>query len=144
MVAHFHYVLVPGAQYYGIIAGVYYWLPKWTGNMYNETTWAKPTFGCLRSSSTCFVLPNALCWISRNAPRRIPDYAVQFADFNAIATVGAFGFGFSQILLLVLLIIKCIRGGEKATDQVWEGARRLGVDAQFPPSIPFVLRSAGY
>ena len=32
VVAHFHYVLVPGAIF-GIIAGVYYWLPKWTGNM---------------------------------------------------------------------------------------------------------------
>ena len=34
VVAHFHYVLVPGAIF-GIMAGVYYWLPKWTGHMYN-------------------------------------------------------------------------------------------------------------
>ena len=34
VVAHFHYVLVPGAIF-GIMAGVYYWLPKWTGNMYD-------------------------------------------------------------------------------------------------------------
>ncbi|HXS26796.1 MAG TPA: cbb3-type cytochrome c oxidase subunit I [Steroidobacteraceae bacterium] len=35
-VAHFHYVLVlvPGATF-GIMAAVYYWLPKWTGNMYD-------------------------------------------------------------------------------------------------------------
>jgi cytochrome c oxidase subunit I len=26
-------------------------------------------------------------------PRRIPDYALQFADFNMMATIGAFGFG---------------------------------------------------
>ena len=36
VVAHFHYVLVPGAVF-AIIAAVYYWLPKWTGKMYNET-----------------------------------------------------------------------------------------------------------
>ncbi len=36
VVAHFHYVLVTGAVF-AIIAGVYYWLPKWTGNMYSET-----------------------------------------------------------------------------------------------------------
>ena len=35
VVAHFHYVLVPGAVF-AIIAAVYYWLPKWTGKMYNE------------------------------------------------------------------------------------------------------------
>src|SRR6202011_4089788 len=34
VVAHFHYVLVPGAIF-GIMAGVYYWLPKWVGNMYD-------------------------------------------------------------------------------------------------------------
>jgi len=33
VVAHFHYVLVTGALW-GIIAAVFYWLPKWTGKMY--------------------------------------------------------------------------------------------------------------
>ena len=35
VVAHFHYVLVPGSIF-AIIAAVYYWLPKWCGNMYSE------------------------------------------------------------------------------------------------------------
>ena len=35
VVAHFHYVLVPGALF-SIVAAVYYWLPKWTGYMYDE------------------------------------------------------------------------------------------------------------
>src|ERR1700743_2769677 len=42
VVAHFHYVLVPGAIF-AIMAGVYYWLPKWVGNMYNMF-WAKMHF----------------------------------------------------------------------------------------------------
>ena len=33
---HFHYVLVAGSLY-GLFAGFYYWAPKWTGVMYNET-----------------------------------------------------------------------------------------------------------
>ncbi len=129
VVAHFHYVLVPGAIF-GIIAGVYYWLPKWTGNMYNETL-GKWHFW----TSTVFVnilfFPMHFVGLA-GMPRRIPDYAVQFADFNAIATIGAFGFGFSQILLLVL-VIKCIRGGDKATDQVWEGAQGLEWTLSSPP-----------
>ena len=35
VVAHFHYVLVPGSIF-ALMAGAYYWLPKWTGYMYNE------------------------------------------------------------------------------------------------------------
>ena len=35
VVAHFHYVLVPGAIF-SLLAGTYYWLPKWCGKMYSE------------------------------------------------------------------------------------------------------------
>ncbi len=129
VVAHFHYVLVPGAIY-GIIAGVYYWLPKWTGNYYNETLgrwhfWLSTIFVNVLFFPMHFVGLAGM-------PRRIPDYAVQFADFNAIASVGAFGFGFAQILLLVL-VVKCIRGGKKASAQVWEGANGLEWTLSSPP-----------
>ena len=121
VVAHFHYVLVPGAIF-GIIAGVYYWLPKWTGNMYDEKL-GKLHFW----TSTIFVnilfFPMHFVGLA-GMPRRIPDYATQFTDFNQIATIGAFGFGFAQILFLIL-VVKCIKGGEKATAQVWEGAEGL-------------------
>jgi len=33
-------------------------------------------------------------------PRRIPDYALQFAGFNQISSIGAFVFGLSQLLFL--------------------------------------------
>jgi cytochrome c oxidase subunit 1 len=36
VVAHFHYVMVAGSLF-GLFAGTYYWLPKWTGHMYDET-----------------------------------------------------------------------------------------------------------
>ena len=129
VVAHFHYVLVPGALY-GIIAGVYYWLPKWTGHMYNETLgqwhfWLSTVFVNVLFFPMHFVGLAGM-------PRRIPDYAVQFADFNAIATIGAFGFGFAQILLLVIAV-QCIRGGKKASAQVWEGAHGLEWTVSSPP-----------
>jgi len=36
VVSHFHYVMV-GAAEFGLMAGVYYWLPKWTGRAYSGT-----------------------------------------------------------------------------------------------------------
>ncbi len=129
VVAHFHYVLVPGAIF-GIIAGVYYWLPKWTGHMYDERL-GKTHFWLSTIFVNILFFPMHFVGLA-GMPRRIPDYAVQFTDFNQIATIGAFGFGFSQILLLVL-VVKCIRGGKKATDQVWEGARGLEWTVSSPP-----------
>jgi cytochrome c oxidase subunit 1 len=57
-------------------------------------------------------------------PRRIPDYATQFADFNAIASIGAFLFGFSQ-LMFAWNIYRCAKGGKQATAEVWEGSHGL-------------------
>lgn len=69
-------------------------------------------------------------------PRRIPDYNMQFAEFNQMATIGAFVFGFSQLILL-WNVVKTIRGRStvKATDQVWEGAE--GLEWTIPSPAPF-------
>jgi cytochrome c oxidase subunit I len=121
VVAHFHYVLVPGAIY-SLMAATYYWLPKWTGNMYDEKL-GKMHFWISTIFVNVLFFPMHFVGLA-GMPRRIPDYSLQFADWNMIATIGAFGFGFSQ-LMFVYIIVKCVRGGEKATAEVWEGARGL-------------------
>jgi len=121
VVAHFHYVLVSGALY-AIFAGVYFWLPKWTGHMYDEKL-GKLHFWLSTIFFNLLFFPMHFLGLA-GMPRRIPDYALQFADFNAMATVGAFGFGLSQLILLVV-VLKCIKGGEKAADHTWEGAESL-------------------
>ena len=65
-------------------------------------------------------------------PRRIPDYALQFAEWNFVSSVGGLVFGVSQILF-AYIVIKCIRGGDKATDEVWEGAQGLEWTLPSPP-----------
>jgi cytochrome c oxidase subunit 1 len=54
-------------------------------------------------------------------PRRIPDYALQFAEWNMWSSIGAFILGFSQLLFLYV-VIDCIRSGKKAEQMPWEGA----------------------
>jgi cytochrome c oxidase subunit 1 len=57
-------------------------------------------------------------------PRRIVDYSLQFTDFNMVSSVGAALLGMTQVLFLYI-VIKTIRGGEKASTRVWEGADGL-------------------
>ncbi|MEE4638877.1 MAG: cytochrome c oxidase subunit I [Wenzhouxiangella sp.] len=121
VVAHFHYVLVTGAVF-AIMAAVYYWLPKWTGHMYNEKL-GKFHFWWSTIWVNVLFFPQHYLGLA-GMPRRIPDYAVQFAEFNFISSVGGFMFGFGQ-LLFAYIVWQCARGGEKASAQVWEGARGL-------------------
>ena len=53
------------------------------------------------------------------------------ADFNMIASIGGFLFGFSQLLFLYI-VIKCIKGGEKAEAKPWEGAEGLEWEVASP------------
>jgi cytochrome c oxidase subunit 1 len=131
IVAHFHYVLVPGAVF-ALMAATYYWLPKWTGHMYNETL-GKWHFWLSAISVNVLFFPQHFLGLA-GMPRRIPDYSVQFADWNMVSSIGGFAFGLSQ-LLLVVVVIQCVRGGQKATDQVWEGAH--GLEWTLPSPPPF-------
>ena len=129
VVAHFHYVLVTGAVF-AIMAAVYYWLPKWTGHMYNETL-GKWHFWLSCVSVNVLFFPQHFLGLA-GMPRRIPDYAIQFAEFNMMSSVGGFAYGLTQILF-AYIVIKTIRGGTKATDQVWEGAEGLEWTLTSPP-----------
>ena len=121
VVAHFHYVLVTGAVY-SLIAATYFWLPKWTGYMYDETL-GKWHFWLSTISVNILFFPQHFLGLA-GMPRRIPDYSVQFAEFNMISSIGGWVYGLSQ-LLFVYIIIKCVRGGKKASDRVWDGAHGL-------------------
>jgi cytochrome c oxidase subunit 1 len=129
VVAHFHYVLVPGALF-AILAAIYYWLPKWTGHQIDMRLgrwhfWLSAIFVNL----TFF--PMHFAGLA-GMPRRIPDYALQFTVFNEISTIGAFGLGFSQ-LLFAWLVFKTVRGGVPAGAKAWEGAEGLEWTLSSPP-----------
>jgi cytochrome c oxidase subunit 1 len=129
VVAHFHYALFAGGIM-GVMTGVYYWLPKWTGHMYSETL-GKWHFWLTVVSFNLTFMPQFFLGLA-GMPRRIPDYALQFAEFNAISTVASFILGLSQ-LLFAWNIWCCVKGGEKATAQVWEGAEGLEWQLSSPP-----------
>ncbi|NNL11466.1 MAG: cytochrome c oxidase subunit I, partial [Pseudomonadales bacterium] len=131
VVAHFHYVLVPGAIF-SIMAAVYYWLPKWCGKMYDERL-GKAHFWLSFIGLNVTFFPMHFVGLA-GMPRRIPDYALQFADFNQIASMGAFLFGFSQVFFLYI-VVKTIRSGQPATDEVWENPE--GLEWTIPSPAPY-------
>jgi cytochrome c oxidase subunit 1 len=132
VVAHFHYVLVPGAVF-AIFAAIYYWLPKWSGRMYDQSlaTWH---FWLSTIFVNVLFFPQHFLGLA-GMPRRIPDYAVQFTDWNMVSSIGGFGFGLSQFLL-PYIVWKCVRSGKPVKDaKVWEGAH--GLEWELPSPAPY-------
>ena len=133
VVAHFHYVLVAGSLY-ALFAGVYYWGPKWTGVMYSETRGKIHFWGSLITFNVTF-FPMHFLGLA-GMPRRYADYPMQFADFNALASIGAFGFGLMQVYFFVFVVIPMMRGkGAKAPQKPWEAAE--GLEWEVPSPAPF-------
>ncbi len=129
VVAHFHYVLFSGAVM-AMMGGAYYWLPKWTGHRYNETL-GKWHFWLTAVFFNITFFPQHFLGLA-GMPRRIPDYALQFTEFNMVSTIGAFGLGIAQ-LLFVYIVVRCIMGGARADARVWEGAEGLEWTLPSPP-----------
>ncbi|HYL87753.1 MAG TPA: cytochrome c oxidase subunit I [Burkholderiales bacterium] len=121
VVAHFHYVMVAGAMF-AAFAGIYFWLPKWTGRMYDETLGKIHFWSTLVSFNMIFFVQHFLGLAGM--PRRIPDYPLMFTTWNQVSTIGAFLFAAAQVLFLYLLV-KCVREGPAAPQLPWEGADSL-------------------
>ncbi|HRN76805.1 cytochrome c oxidase subunit I [Ottowia sp.] len=133
IVAHFHYVLVAGSLF-AMFAGFYYWIPKWSGVMYNETR-GKIHFWWSMIAFNVTFFPMHFLGLA-GMPRRYADYPMQFADFNMWASIGAFFFGFAQVYFFLFVVLPCMRGqGEKAPQRPWDGAE--GLEWEVPSPAPF-------
>ncbi|MGV3570064.1 MAG: hypothetical protein ACO1PB_05650, partial [Ramlibacter sp.] len=74
-------------------------------------------------------------------PRRYADYPMQFADFNAIASVGAFAFGLAQVYFFFAIVLPGMRGkGVPAPQRPWndpDGKGAEGLEWEVPSPAPF-------
>jgi len=132
VVAHFHYVLVAGSLF-ALFAGYYYWAPKWTGVMYRELHGKIHFWGSMIFFNITF-FPMHFLGLA-GMPRRYVDYPMQFADFNAIASIGSLGFGLMQVYFFFWVVLPMMRGrGERAPAKPWEGAQ--GLEWEVPSPAP--------
>ena len=133
VVAHFHYTMVAGSLF-ALFGGFYYWAPKWTGVMYNETHGKWHFWVSLISFNVTF-FPQHFLGLA-GMPRRYADYPAQFADFNMLSSVGGFVFGITQVLFFLFIVIPVMRGqGEKAPQRPWDAAK--GLEWEVPSPAPF-------
>jgi cytochrome c oxidase subunit I len=138
VVAHFHYVLVAGSLF-AMFAGFYYWSPKWTGVMYNEKM-GKWHFWLSIVFFNITFFPMHFLGLA-GMPRRYADYPMQFADFNALASIGGLGFGLAQVFFLFAVVLPVMRGkGAKAPQRPWndpDGKGAEGLEWEVPSPAPF-------
>ena len=133
VVAHFHYVLVAGSLF-AMFAGYYYWSPKWTGVMYDELRGQIHFWVSIISFNVGF-FPLHFLGLA-GMPRRYADYPMQFAEFNHIASIGAFVFGLAQAYFVFFIVLPALmKRGKPAPAKPWEGAE--GLEWEVPSPAPF-------
>jgi cytochrome c oxidase subunit I+III len=119
LVAHFHYVLIGGAVF-PMLAGIYYWLPKFCGRMPNERL-GKWSFWLTFLGFNATFFPMHIMGLL-GMPRRVYTYPASLGldGYNLFATLGAFvlAVGF---LLFVANVLFALRFGAEADRNPWGG-----------------------
>ena len=135
VVAHLHYVLF-GGSVFGVMAGLYYWFPKMTGRMLNETV-GKVHFVLMFVGFNLTFFPMHELGLA-GMPRRIADYAstAGWNDLNLLATIGGFTIALGMATLLWNVFIS-LRSGTLAGDDPWEGNTLEWATTSPPPPYNF-------
>jgi len=130
VVAHFHYVLSLGAVF-AIFAGWYYWFPKITGYMYNETI-GKVHFWVTFIGVNLVFFPQHFLGLS-GMPRRYVDYPDAFHGWNLVSSIGSYISGFG-IVIFFFGVFLAFRRKELAGNNPWgAGATTLEWTLSSPP-----------
>jgi len=130
VVAHFHYVLSLGAVF-SIFAGWYYWFPKMTGYMYNETL-GKLHFWLTFIGANVLFFPQHFLGLA-GMPRRYVDYPDAFAFWNGVSSTGAYIVA-AGTLVFIGGVLAAFAAKRKAADNPWGvGATTLEWTLSSPP-----------
>jgi cytochrome c oxidase subunit 1 len=135
VVAHLHYVLF-GGSVFGMFAGIYYWFPKMTGRLLNETL-GKIHFVVMFIGFNLTFFPMHMLGLA-GMPRRIADYASDagWNDWNLLATIGGFMIA-ASILPFLWNVFISLRTGAIAGDDPWEGNTLEWATSSPPPPYNF-------
>ena len=133
VVAHFHYVLF-GTVVFCMFGGFYFWWPKWTGKMLDNTLGKWHFWTVFIGFNMTFLVQH---WIGMEGmPRRVANYPGlpgNVTTLNQISTIGSFILGASTFIFLYN-IYKTWKYGERVTaDDPWGFANSLEWATSCPP-----------
>ncbi len=135
VVAHLHYVLF-GGSVFGVMAGFYFYFPKMTGRMLNETV-GRIHFVLMLIGFNLTFFPMHELGLA-GMPRRIADYSstAGWNDLNLLATIGGFTIAASMLPFLWNVFVS-IRSGKVAGDDPWEANTLEWATTSPPPPYNF-------
>lgn len=118
VVGHFHYTMFGGTGF-AFFAALHYWLPKFTGRMYNHKVAFWAWLLLFVGFNTTYMAMQAVG--IQGMPRRYYDYLPQFMPLNLVATVGSW-FLAAGIFLMFYNLWRGIRSGEPIGKNPWAAA----------------------
>ena len=135
VVAHFHYLVAPGTIF-ALFAGIYYWFPKITGRMMNETLGRIHFFGSLVCMNVIFMpmFIQGLAGVNRRLwdGGAIYTHAQETISLNIPMVYAAFGLAFFQLFFIVNLLVS-LRSGRIADTNPWEATTLEWAATSTPP-----------
>ncbi|MDX8393970.1 MAG: cbb3-type cytochrome c oxidase subunit I [Mariprofundales bacterium] len=117
IMSHFHYVMAASGAM-AVFGGVYYYFPKLTGRMYNETLGRTAALGFLIGMNV--VMAPLYVLGVQGMPRRYYDYQMfpEFEHLQSISTMGVYIVALSVLIMLWSWLHGTIKG-EKAVANPW-------------------------
>ena len=131
VVAHLHYVLIGGAVF-PLFGAFYYWFPKITGRMLDETL-GRWNFWLFFIGFNVTFYPMHHLGL-QGMPRRVYTYPADMGwnGLNLLSSIGA-AIIFVSVLLFIVNVLRSRRGGVPAGDNPW-GAPTLEWATTSPPA----------
>jgi cytochrome c oxidase subunit 1 len=109
-----------GGAVFSIMAGLYYWFPKMTGRMLNESLGKWSFWVMFIGFNLTFFVQHALGL--SGMPRRIYTYGpgLGWSTYNLLSTIGSFILGLG-VLLTIINVARSLKVGKVAGPDPWKG-----------------------
>jgi cytochrome c oxidase subunit 1 len=148
VIGHFHYVVAPGTIF-ALFAGLYYWYPKVTGRMMNETLGKIHFWGSFICMNFVF-MPMFIMGLA-GVSRRLYDGGEQYAhaqsvlQLNEVTSVAAWVLAVFQLFFIFNFFWSLRKGKKVENDNPWQATTLEWATPTPPPhgnftAVPVVYR----